>query len=100
MWNVYLQYGDAKGRKFNLVPYEDSTNYEPVNPTKTLVDATKWQPLVRPIKGTQGQFYIQRMLTPQMSLVKPITNETLRDLTCPPYGRFYVNKLEFILGNG
>ena len=42
------------------------------------------------VTGTSGQFYIQRMLTPQMSIVKPITNQSLADLTCPPYGRIHV----------
>jgi hypothetical protein len=88
------QNGDAGGRKFNLVPYEDTTDYEPVNPTKKLIDPTKWQPQVKPVKGTTGQFAIQRMLTPQMATVEPISNQTLSELTCPPYGR-----IKLILGN-
>lgn len=86
----FNQLGDANGKRFHLVPYEDTTDYEPVNTPKKLVDPTKWQPLVKPIKGTNGQFTIQRMLTPQVSIVKPITNQTLSELTCPPYGRIKV----------
>ena len=47
----FNQNGDDKGKKFHLIPYEDTTDYEPVNPSKKLVDPTKWQPLVRKIKG-------------------------------------------------
>ena len=43
--------GDDNDKKFNLIPYEDKTDYEPVNPSKKLVDPTKWQPLVAQVKG-------------------------------------------------
>ena len=96
----FNQLGDANGKRFHLVPYEDTTDYEPVNPSKKLVDPTKWQPLVKPIKGTNGQFTIQRMLTPQVSIVKPITNQTLSELSCLPYGRIKVKSfIEMVLNS-
>ena len=47
----FNQNGDDNDKKFNLIPYEDKTDYEPVNPSKKLVDPTKWQPLVAQVKG-------------------------------------------------
>jgi hypothetical protein len=37
----------------------DYTNFTPVNTANSLVDATKWQPLVVPVSGSAGQFCVQ-----------------------------------------
>ena len=49
-------FGNITGQKYNLVPYSDYTNYAPVNTGYKLVDKTRWQPLINPVKNSLGQF--------------------------------------------
>lgn len=49
-------FGNISGQTYNLVPYSDYTHYSPVNTPYNLVDKTKWQPLINPVKNSLGQF--------------------------------------------
>ena len=48
--------GTISGQIYNLVPYSDYTNYTPANTAYNLVDKTRWQPLIIPVKNSLGQF--------------------------------------------
>ena len=51
------------------VPFQDSTNYTPVNSAKELVDPSRWQPLVYPV--SHGKFVTQQFITPQWANAAP-----------------------------
>jgi hypothetical protein len=63
------QLGHEGGRKHNRRPYEDYTGYEPVNSALTLVDPSRWQPLIT--SPGNGTFTVQTFATPQWALTRP-----------------------------
>jgi len=69
-WNHngrWTKTGELCTHSVNCRPFEDYTGYVPVNGPHTLVDETRWMPLVES-DGT-GFFYTQEHVTPQLSVV-------------------------------
>jgi hypothetical protein len=71
------QLGD-EGRRYNGQPYEDYTNYTPVNTAYELRDPSRWQPRLTPHRrrlgvgeGDLGVFTVQHFITPQQRLTTP-----------------------------
>jgi hypothetical protein len=69
-----------EGRKYNGLPFDDYTGYQPVNSAYELVNASRWQPAMHPHArrvgggpGDKGIWVIQRFVTPQMARVRPFT---------------------------
>ena len=63
------QLGDERSAVFNRRPYEDYTNYRPVNTAYTLFLPSRWQPLLT--TPGNGTFTIQQFITPQWSITRP-----------------------------
>ena len=63
------QLGDEGGAVFNRRPYEDYTNYRPVNTAYTLFLPSRWQPLLT--TPGNGTFTMQQFITPQWSITRP-----------------------------
>lgn len=63
------QLGDEGGVLFNRRPYEDYTDYHPVNTAYTLFHPSRWQPLLT--TPGNGTFTIQQFITPQWGITKP-----------------------------
>lgn len=66
----------GEGRKYNGLPYEDYTGYQPVNTADELVNPSRWQPATEPHRrrvnggpGDKGIFTAQQFATPQLGLV-------------------------------
>lgn len=63
--------GDGNGRKYNRMPYADTTGYAPVNTAYELKNPARWQPKVK--SPRRGIFTVQQFVTPQMKDTKPFT---------------------------
>jgi hypothetical protein len=63
------QLGNEGGALFNRRPYEDYTDYQPVNTAYTLSHPSRWQPLL--ITSGNGTFTIQQFITPQWAITRP-----------------------------
>jgi hypothetical protein len=63
------QLGDAAGSFYNLRPYADTTEYEPVNKGERLINPRRWQPDTRTTGS--GIFYTQQFVTPQWAETHP-----------------------------
>ncbi|WBB61030.1 hypothetical protein O7599_00260 [Streptomyces sp. WMMC500] len=68
------------GRAYHGKPYEDYTDYRPVNTADELADPSRWQPDVEPHRrrtgggpGDKAIFTAQQFATPQLALVTPQT---------------------------
>ncbi len=78
------QLGDEGGRIYNLTPYADYLNYEPVNSAQTLIDPSRWQPAIKR-KGL-GIYTVQNYVTPQLRVTKPYSYKYPRRFRAPfPY---------------
>ena len=63
------QFGDAGGRRYNPMPFSDTTGYQPVNTAFELTHPGRWQPaFVR--RGT-GNWRVQQFVTPQKANTEP-----------------------------
>jgi len=88
-WNHngrWTKTGELCTHSVNCRPYEDYTGYVPVNGPHTLLNKTRWMPLVES-DGT-GFFYTQEHVTPQLSVVHGLvgTEEQMtRKLDNPKY---------------
>lgn len=60
------QLGDEGGVRYNPQPYADYTGYAPVNTADEIIDPARWQPRIFPLGN--GQFAVQRFVTPQFGL--------------------------------
>ncbi len=63
------------------VPFQDSTNYAPVNTPKELVDPSRWQPLVQSIRD--GKFAAQQYITPQWANTELYSDLDPRSVRAP-----------------
>lgn len=61
--------------------YADNTGYQPVNTAYEVVDASRWQPLLR--RTGIGQYTEQTFVTPQMANTSPLTDFNPRDFRHP-----------------
>ena len=75
------QLGDEGGTVFNRRPYEDYTNYRPVNTAYTLFHPSRWQPLL--ITSGDGTFTIQQFATPQWGITQPYSYDRRNRLRAP-----------------
>jgi len=69
-WNHngrWTKTGEACTHSVNCRPFEDYTGYVPANGPHTLMNETRWMPLVES-DGT-GFFYTQEHVTPQLSVI-------------------------------
>lgn len=75
------QLGDEGGQKYNRRPYEDYTGYRPVNTPQTLINPSRWQPLI----GTNGlgTFSAQQFVTPQWGRTRPYSYASPAGFTAP-----------------
>ena len=78
----YNQFGDAGGRQHNLMPFFDTTGYEPVNSAFQLADPGRWQPALV-LRGT-GNYRVQQFVTPQKANVEPYASFDPRTIRVPP----------------
>ena len=74
------QLGDEVG-SITRKPFSDYTYYSPVNPTATIVDPDRWQPI--PFSDGKGGTFTPGFLTPHWYRVKPLVLER-SDLFRPP----------------
>ena len=78
----FNQFGDSGGRKFNLLPFSDTTGYVPVNTAFELSDASRWQPAI--VKSRTGNYRVQRFVTPQKANTEPYGDFNPRDFRFEP----------------
>jgi hypothetical protein len=76
------QLGDAGGRLYNRMPYDDYTNFVPRNTVYDLSDPANWQPNIEAFGN--GLFRIQKFVTPQYALTKPYSFPTPTAFSTPP----------------
>jgi len=86
-WNHngrWTKTGESCTHSVNCRPFEDYTGYVPVNGPHTLVNKTRWMPLVES-DGT-GFFYTQEHVTPHLSVVDALvgTEEQMSRTADPP----------------
>ncbi|WP_086933921.1 vanadium-dependent haloperoxidase [Agarilytica rhodophyticola] len=75
------QLGNAKGQKYNQVPYSDYTGYRPRNTAYRLRDPSRWQPQLK--QSSTGSFAIQQFVTPQLQKVTPLSFESPKIFRAP-----------------
>jgi len=69
---------------YNHKPFNDYTNYKPVNPYDKIVDPRRWQPNVNDLNGV---FTIQKFVTPQHGFTKAYSYDDVNQFVSKPHGR-------------
>jgi len=81
--------GSEGGRRYNLQPYSDYTDYKPVNTAYDLRFPSRWQPNVVS-KG--NVFAVQEFATPQFGRVKPFSFDKPEQFRlAPPANNHFLN---------
>jgi len=95
-WNHngrWTKTGDSCTHTVNCRPFEDYTGYVPVNGPHTLINETRWMPLVES-SGT-GFFYTQEHVTPQLHVVDGLVGtEDQMSRTADPPNYDYMAEME------
>jgi len=69
---------------YNHKPFNDYTNYKPVNSYDKIVDPRRWQPAVKDLNGI---FTIQKFVTPQHGFTKAYSYDDVNQFVSKPHGR-------------
>lgn len=65
------------GRRYNLLPFSDTTGYRPVNTVFDLLDPGRWQPAL--VRMRDGSYGAQQFVTPQLANTEPYADFNPRD---------------------